>query len=239
MRLLILLLSITISAFAEDPPSISEITARLAAMNYARAVALHQYNSTRIYQVVYKGFPKTVSAKAIIRLDYTAPDNKKFDILKQEGSTFLINRVIKTALESEQEAAKPEFHNRSALNSSNYVFKFLETSTENGRPCYLLQVTPKRADKYLYDGQICVDAVDFAIARLDAQPAKNPSFWISRAHIESHNQKIGEFWLPSTTRSTSHVRLGGNAELDIRYDDYQITPGSSVHNPAKSSSATP
>ncbi|MGZ4789780.1 MAG: hypothetical protein ACXVZX_14775 [Terriglobales bacterium] len=226
MKTLLLLLAACALCSAQDPttapPPLADIISRMQTMNDARTTALRQYRSTRTYQVSYKGFPKDTSATAVVRVDFTAPDQKRFEIVRQEGSKLLINRVIKKALASEQEAGKPEFRQRSALNETNYRFRFLEISTENERPCFLLQVTPRRGDKYLYDGQICVDAADYAVARIDAKPAKNPSFWISRAQIISRNHKLGDFWLPATTRSTSHVRLGGDAILNIDYTDYQV-----------------
>ena len=200
----------------------------MTAMNQARAAALHAYHNSRTYVVSYKGFPETLSAKAVVKLEFIAPDQKHFTIVKQEGSGLLVSRVVKKALESEEEAARPEFRKRSALDESNYDFKFLGDDAENGRPCYLLQVTPKREDKYLYAGKICVDTADYAVARIDAKPAKNPSFWISKAHIESHNRKVGDFWFPASLHSTSHVRLGGDAEMDIDYGAVALTSASPV-----------
>jgi len=217
-------------AFAARPPSEQEIVARMLAMNNARASALQSYQGTRTYQVSYKGFPENLSAKAVVKLDFTAPDKKQFTIVSQEGSKLLVNRVIKKALDSEAESATPEFRQRSALSDANYTFKLVGNDSEKGRPCYLLQVNPKREDKYLYDGQICVDAADFAVVRVDAKPAKNPSLWISRAHVDSRNEKIGEFWLPASLRSTSHVRLGGDAELNIDYGNYQVSAVNTAHS---------
>jgi hypothetical protein len=226
MKRLTAFLLLAIVSVAQDPaaqPSLSQIIARLTARNDARTAALRAYRSTRTYEVIYKGFPKSASAKVVVRLDFTAPDNKQFTIVRQEGSKLLINRVIRKALESEQEAAKPDFRNRSLLNDSNYQFDLVGKDSQNGPPCYLVQVTPKREDKYLYDGRVCIDMVDYAVVRIEAKPAKNPSFWISNATIDHHNKKVGEFWVPSTNRSSSHVRLGGDAELKIDYNDYEIT----------------
>jgi outer membrane lipoprotein-sorting protein len=232
MKTLLLFLALVFpyAVFASGPPSEQEIVTRMAAMNDVRASALRAYQGTRTYQVSYKGFPKGLSAKAVVRLDFTAPDKKQFTIVSEEGSKLLVNRVIRKALESETEAATPEFRKRSALSDANYTFKFVGNDNEGGRPCYLLQVSPKREDKYLYDGRICVDAADFAVVRVDAKPAKNPSFWINSAHIDSRSKKIGEFWLPGSLRSTSHVRLGGDAELNIDYGDYQIPAANAPHS---------
>lgn len=232
MKPFLFLLMLGATALAQNAPSaptLADILSRMAVMNASRAVALRSYHSTRTYDVSYKGFPKDLQAKAVVKLDFTAPDNKQFTIVSQEGSSLLLNHVIRKALESEREAATPDFHARSALSERNYEFKFVGTDSVASRPCYLLQVTPRRSDKYLYDGRICVDAADYAVARVDAKPAKNPSFWISRAHVDSTSRKIGDFWFPASVRSTSHVRLGGDAQLNIDYGDYHITDAAPVH----------
>ena len=236
MRALFFFLSLTLTCatMASNPPSEQEIITRMLAMNDARSAALQAYQGTRTYEVSYKGFPKTLTAKAVVKIDFNAPDKKQFTIVSEEGSKLLVNRVIKKALEGEAEAATPEFRQRSALSEANYSFRFIGKDAENGRPCYLLQVSPKREDKYLYDGRVCVDTSDFAVVRVDAKPAKNPSFWISKAHIDSHNGKVGQFWFPALLRSTSHVRLGGDAELNIDYGNYQVSA-----NAVRSSAGTP
>ena len=67
-----------------------------------------------------------------------------------------------------------------------------------------------------------MDERDFAICRIEAEPAQNPSFWIKRTEIHHTYLKVGDFWLPSDNRSVSSLRLGGLATLTIRYEDYKI-----------------
>ena len=68
-----------------------------------------------------------------------------------------------------------------------------------------------------------MDAADFALAKVEAEPAKNPSFWISRTRIQFTNAKRGDFWLPEKNRSETKVRIGGTAVLTIDYGVYQIS----------------
>jgi hypothetical protein len=233
MRVIVPIFAFTLATLAQTSPaipSLPDILSRMAAMNDARAVALHHYQGTRTYQVSYQGFPKSLTAKVVVRLDFSAPDNKQFTMVSEEGSKLLVNRVVKKALESEEEAAKPDFRRRSALDGSNYEFQLVGNDSEAGRPCYLLAVKARREDKYLYNGRICVDAADYAVARIEATPAKNPSFWINKASIDSHSRKYGDFWLPASIHSTSHVRLGGDAELKIDYDNYRIIDAAQVNS---------
>ena len=72
-------------------------------------------------------------------------------------------------------------------------------------------------------GRIWVDAADFAVVRLEGEPAKNPSFWTKDSKIEQTYSKVNDFWLPAFNRSASAIRLGGHASFSIEYKDYQIT----------------
>ena len=84
------------------------------------------------------------------------------------------------------------------------------------------EVTPRFKSKFLYSGKIWVDANDFAVSRVAAQPAKNISFWISHTEIEHEYKKVGDFWLPASNSSITKVRFGGTAKLKIDYRDYRI-----------------
>ena len=41
-------------------------------------------------------------------------------------------------------------------------------------PQYVLNVIPRTDEKFLYRGKIWVDAKDFAVTRIEAEPAKEP-----------------------------------------------------------------
>jgi len=68
-----------------------------------------------------------------------------------------------------------------------------------------------------------IDAKDFAIARVEGEPAVNPSWWTLRTDFKRSYQKVGDFWLPESNESETKVRIFGTAVLTIRYQEYQIT----------------
>jgi hypothetical protein len=94
-------------------------------------------------------------------------------------------------------------------------------------------VEPRIPSKLLYRGRIWVDSRDFAVCRIEAEPSKNPSFWIKKTAIHHSYLKIGDFWLPAKNESVSAVRGGGRAVLTIRYQSYEIQAA----RPLKSSDA--
>lgn len=213
------------SSSAVAPLAVEEIVARMTTRNMQRAASLSGYRSTRTYELDYSGFPSGKHAKMVVAVSLEAPGKKTFSIVSEEGSGLLLKRVLHRLLESEQEAADGANREDSALTEKNYEFELLRNDALEGRPCYVLGVKAKRDSKFLYDGQIWVDAEDFAVARIEARPSKNPSFWISQTSVEHRYMKRGEFWLPMQNRSSSKVRMGGRAVLTIDYGSYETVSG--------------
>jgi hypothetical protein len=199
----------------------AQIVEQLQRHNQARTQALKHYSSMRHYQVEYRGFSRTIVARMDVEANYDAATGKSFRIVSQSGSKLLCEKVLKRAVESEKEAAQDQ--GATALTAANYKFHLAGTESLAGRPAYILDVEPLKESKFLYRGKIWVDAVDFALAKVDAEPAKNPSFWISRTRIQFSNAKRGDFWLPEKNRSETKVRIGGTAVLTIDYGSYQIS----------------
>ena len=51
-------------------------------------------------------------------------------------------------------------------------------------------------NKFLYRGKIWVDAKDFAVVRIEGEPAKNPSIWIKKTEIAHLPVKVDNFGFP-------------------------------------------
>ena len=157
----------------------------------------------------------------IVGVRYRAPGTREFTIKSSSGSKLIVDKVLRKVLQAEQEAQSTEGQRRTALNSENYDFEMIGYKTEASKAMYVLMVEPKTNNKFLYRGKIWVDADDFAIVRLDAEPAKNPSFWTKNSQIEQSYKKVNDFWLPERNHSTSSMRFGGRAELTIEYRNYR------------------
>lgn len=210
------------ASVSASPVSVAAIVQKLAAGNEKRYVDLRSYSVLRHYEVHYRGLPSSKDAEMDVEVRYVAPATKEFRIVSESGSKFILNKVLHRLLSSEQEALSQENREETAMTVRNYDFTFVrEENTPQGR-FYVLQTEPKRKNKFLFRGTIWVDARDFAIARIEAEPAKNPSLWISKTEIEHRYTKFGEFWLPVQNTSVTHVRLGGTATLNITYREYRI-----------------
>ena len=202
----------------------------LVGMNLERAQALHAYHGTRTYRVEYHGFPHSRSAEMIVDVNYRSPGTKEFTIQSATGSKMIIDEVFKKLLQAETETLAAEAQRRTALNGDNYDFTLVGYESTPFGSMYVLIVEPKTKDKFLYCGRICVDAEDFAVSRLEAQPGKSPSFWTKNSEVVQVYTKVSDFWLPARNHSIAAIRFGGRAELTIQYNNYQIRSADPVGN---------
>lgn len=206
----------------EATPSADEIVSRMEARNREQAATLRNFEGTRIYRMRYKGFFGSRDAEMVVSVQGSSKE-KQFTVESQSGSRFIIDHIFKKLLDGEQEAATDENRQRTALSADNYDFSLASVDTSAPRPEYVLNVIPKTDEKFLYRGKIWVDAKDFAVTRIEAEPAKSPSMWIKKSQINHTYEKLGDFWLPAENQTDSSIRLGGHALLSIEYKDYKIT----------------
>lgn len=205
------------------PLTLDQVVSSLEQNNRARAQALHQFEGLRVYRLQYHGILGDRDAEMTVRGSYHSPASKEFVVISQSGSKFISDRIFRKLLEGEQEAFRLENQQATALNTENYEFALAgyEETPEGAR--YILTVLPRSKNKFLYRGKVWVDAVDFAVVRIVAEPAKSPSFWIKKSVIEHNYAKVDNFWLPVDSRTETAVRLNGLAILSIEYRDYKIT----------------
>jgi hypothetical protein len=223
--------------------NLSQVMDKVVEKNAERAEALQKYQGRRFYSLEYTGFPTSLHAEMVVDMVYDAPATKQFKIISQSGTQWLIDRILKRVLDAELESMSGENRARVALNPSNYDFSGLEHLDGPDNCSYVVAVQPKIPNKLLYSGRIWVDSKDFAVCRIEAEPSKNPSFWIKKTVIHHSYLKIGDFWLPSKNESVSAVRGGGRAVLTIQYQNYEILAArvikGSDSGPSSSSLALP
>ena len=218
--------------------NLTQVMDKLIEKNAERMDALQKYQNRRSYSLDYTGFPTSFHAEMVVDMVYDAPGTKQFKIISQSGPDWIIDRILKRLLEAEQEAQTEGNRERVALNASNYNFSGFEHEDATDNCSYVVAVEPKIPSKLLFRGRIWVDKKDFAVCRIEAEPSKNPSFWIKKTDIHHSYLKIGEFWLPSENRSVSVIRGGGRAVLTIKYQNYEILAARSLkgNDPSSSSS---
>lgn len=209
--------------------SLDQVVTRLEQKDAERTAALEEFEGTRIYRLQYHGFFKEGTAEMVVKVRFVAPESKEFTIVSENGTKFVLDHIFKKLLESEQEAIRGDNRSATALTRGNYNFELAGYESTPERDCYVLQLLPKTKNKFLYRGKIWVDAKDFAVVRIEGEPDKNPSVWITKTDFEHKYTKVEDFWLPSENRTETSVRFGGRSILSIQYQDYRILKAAPLH----------
>lgn len=220
---------LSIACAAADAPSVpaklpttESIVGQLVAANRRRAAALRAYSATRYYKLQYSGIAGSRTAEMKVAATFIAPNHKDFKVLSSSGSGFLISRVLEKLLAAEKSAIEEDSGRSFDLTPENYDFQYLRNDRLPTGDAYLLDVKPRTSNKYLYTGKVWINARDFAVARIQASPAKTASFWVKSTDINLVYGKFGNFWLPVRNDSSSRLRVSGQALMTIDYTDYRI-----------------
>jgi len=209
---------VTVSA----PLTADEVINQVVRMNEVRAKALESYSSLRTYHLECHCLSHK-KADMVVRTDYRAPNKKEFTIVSESGSGTVRDRVFKKLLEAEQESMRDKNQQHTAITPENYTFELSEYTKTDTDEFYVLDAQPRSKNKFLFRGHIWVNAKDFAITRVEGEPAVNPSWWTVKTDFKRTYQKIGDFWLPESNESETKVRVFGTAVLTIEYREYQTT----------------
>jgi hypothetical protein len=207
------------------PPGLTadDVMAKLLDHNKLQDALLRRYSVIRKYEV--RDTKGTLAAQAIVQVDYEAPNIKTFQKTSENGPWVVRQLVFDRLISAENETASGREHHDSAISTVNYRFALLGEEDIGPYHCLVVEATPKREDKYLFEGTIWIDAQDFAVVRIAGHPAKEPSFWIHRADFVRQYQKIEGFWLPYRDETSVDVRMYGKRVFTIDHQDYSIDPG--------------
>jgi hypothetical protein len=229
MRELLLLLVVAASLQAAGistalaPLTGDEIFSRLIEHNRQRESLVRGYSVQRAYSATNRS-GKLYAAEEV-RMTYAAPDEKTFVTLSARGSWLVRDLVFTRLMQTESAAARGKERNDSSITPANYRFEALGTDEVDGRPCYVVQAIPLLKNKYLFEGRIWIDAVEFATTRIVARPASNPSFWIRHVEFVRTYSKVGSLWLPSRDETVADIRIYGRKVLTIDHHDYVLNTG--------------
>ena len=177
------------------------------------------YSVTRQYTLHNKHLAH--DARLTVLLTYRKDAGKTLKVLSSEHASGIARRAMLDLVAAEPKV-KGEGDDDGAVDESNYKFVLLGKEPRKGRLAYHFKVIPQRSSKLLVNGEVWIDAADYAVVRIKGQLSKSISFWVGRPDIEQEFAKFQGFWMPSHNRSVSYVKLAGEADLTIEYSNYRF-----------------
>lgn len=211
-------LTLTAGDLGAQSLSADEVVARMIEHDHDRQAGLDGYSARRRYVLENERHHKR--AEMLVRMKCLQDGSKEFEVVSSAGWGVARNHVFPKLLSAETDASQPGLRERSRIIPENYSFEMVGAETVNERAAYVIAVTPKTSNKYLMKGRIWVDAEEYAIVRIEGQPAKNPSFWIKGVRFVHTYAKQGSFWLPLSDDSVTDARILGATDLRIEYFGY-------------------
>lgn len=201
-----------------------QIVARMVFRNRERASSLASYRSRRHYHLDYTGLLGSRQADMVVEVLYHSPDAKEFTVISESGSKWICTHVLRRLMQVEQQNAQAGARERTEINPENYNFQLAGVETQpDGSTYYVLQAEPKTDNTYLFRGKVWVEGRDFAVARIEGEPAKNPSRWTKQSDFRHQYERLDGFWLPARNETQTQLHLLGQSHLVIEYLDYQVT----------------
>jgi hypothetical protein len=230
------LTTLVLGQAADQPLSnADEVMARMYTQDGRREALSQGYSGYRRYTFDNDRLHKHAELLATVKCE---PDGSKhFIVVSEDGWKTANKKILRKMMESEEETSFPSTRPKSRLTPDNYSFTMVEVETVEGRSTYVIDVKPKREDKYLFEGRIWVDGHDYALVRAEGKPAHNPSFWTRSIHFVHQYQKNGEFWFPTSTESITQARFVGKTDVNIQYFDYAPNTALNTAPPAEAGRA--
>jgi hypothetical protein len=209
-------------------PTNEEIVAQMLQAQGENRAHFRPYKVTRDYKVYGGADHNEPRSRLIAEISVVPPDSKKYTIENASGS-FLEESVVRKMLDGEVAFAKDS--GSSDITRENYDFRLVREDEISGQRCYVLDLIPKRKSKNLLRGSIWVDAQSYLPLRVEGEPAKNPSWWVTDARIVLLYGYVGPMWLQTFSESTANVRIIGRSTLiwqDVRYRMGELAPGADL-----------
>lgn len=197
-----------------------DVVAKMMRSDAERRSELTGYTALRRYTAANQDR----RAQMVVRVDCSPDGAKHFTVISEEGSSSIRKHAFSKMLVEETMASRRSTRDDNRITPANYTFKLLGQDTLDTGLAYVLMITPKTENKYLIQGRIWVNDKDYSIVRIEGRPARDPSFWVHDVHFIHTYQKVGPFWLASSTHSTSEIRIFGRSELTIENSNYALDP---------------
>jgi hypothetical protein len=218
---IVLLISSSLAAQQAAKPVVPSLDTILSGMQNARSTFRPTVSYVVIREYRLSGANNSKSDSDVIaQLNFTPPSSKDYKIQESSGSR-RGQQVVRRILDHEVKATTED--DKTALNRNNYDFAYIGEVILDDRPCYLLQLKPKRNDNGLISGEVWLDKSSFATRQMEGDLVRTPSWWLRKVHIKLTFGDIQGNWLQTGMEAVADVRIAGSHTLTSRILDYRAT----------------
>jgi hypothetical protein len=186
-----------------------------------REARLAGYVVTEHYTIRNSRFAEP--AEMTVTTTYTKGAGKVYHVESRSGPPFLQTHVLDRMLKEEAEMSRGQQRDRALVTSGNYQMKPTGQDVLDGRPCDLVELTPRVKSAHLLKGRAWVDAENHGLVRIEGKPPASPAFLAGKPDVVRDYSRVDGFSLATKSRATSESFLLGKTELTIEYTGYLVT----------------
>ena len=198
-------------AFQFSAAEVVEPTAAAAMEKFlARPTLPHQYSASRRLEASGSG----QRAWLDVQTHFTLESGLRYEVTAEGGSGYIRSRILRSLLDEEQRLIARGGSAGVAVSAANYEFR-PEGVNEEGLA--VVGLKPLRKDRSLFIGRMFLTAEDGDLVRMEGRLAKNPSFWVTRAHAVRSYRRINGVRMPVSLETTAQLRLLGSSALRMTY----------------------
>jgi hypothetical protein len=182
---------------------------------------LTSYRALRRLEASTLGGKMQASLEAWTYVDATG--HFGFEVIREAGSGVIQDRVLRKALETEQQNFNNGEVGQVELTPANYNFKVGLASGDT----VAIGLVPRRSSPMLLDGNVIVTRDEGEIVRIDGRLSESPSWWTRRVDIARRYASISGVRVPIEMSSRADVRVVGESTFRMTYT-YTMINGRSV-----------
>lgn len=178
---------------------------------------LTSYSGVRCLEASNQRFKATGSMQ--VAVTQSPERGLEWTILREEGSGYIRNKVLKKALEGERDMIARGEPARAALSLDNYEIALhapAEAAAEDGLGTMRLQLVPRRKDVLLVRGSVLITDPEADLLEVQGQLARTPSWWTTKVDVVRTYGRVAGVRVPVEMSSTAQVRIAGRSQFRMR-----------------------
>ena len=161
--------------------------------------------------------------------EFQPPRTFKFNVVREDGSDYVRNSVLRKLLLNEQEMLGDGKPLRAALEPRNYLFED-GGATDSG--LQRVALTPARKGEGIVTGSLFIEPQSGGVVKLEGRLIKSPSFWVRDIDVMWQFASVAEHVVPVEMTTTGRVRFFGQSYFRMYYD-YETIGGQPTNGRVK------
>lgn len=138
-----------------------------------------------------------------------------FEIVREGGSDYVRNKILRGVLSTEQELIAKGKRLRASLEAKNYLFA---DGGMTGAGLHRILLNPAKKSEGIVNGSLFLEPDSGLVAKIQGRLVKSPSFWLRDVDVTWKFAHVGGYAVPVEMSSEGRVRMFGRSDFRMVYE---------------------